>query len=246
MTYYDNPAQRLLSIVNTMQTIPKQEPCRKAWHIILNDDSLTDFEIVLSISKIIELINQITDYFKAHDPEYLQNCDYWINQITPALGLSMRLYNSWGDVKDCIDDHTIRYLHSAVIIINSNIDKRQINHLQKINYDELSKISIQVKELHSEIFQAEIDEKIKLSILKYLSRLIEAIDNYAITGSEAILDAIEAALGHMLLNPDYRQFMTEDELGKKVMSNMGNIANFITVVTGIITLGKEIWNLLPK
>lgn len=238
IAYYDNPAKRLLNILNKAVLVGEADISYYAWRKILNLPSeTTDVEVSLAIGKVISLVAEINSYLVANEPEYVKDCQYWMDNVLHALAVSSSLSSAWRDVLIYLDNHTFSYLRSVVRIIDSNMLKEQILHLDNVNQEELLEINSSVKSLYEEILNnQEIDPKVKASILKYLSKLIEAVDQYAITGSEGILEALEQAVGHMCFNPDYKNYMEKTVTGKKTLTMMGEIAKKVTCVTGVIEL----------
>lgn len=247
VTYYDNPATRLLNILNKFKVMPTSISAEEALRRIFDyplGTSQTD--ILLSIGKLHNLIVEIHTYFKVHDPEYLETCEYFAHTLSNFLYLAGSNLNSpCSTIMHYLDTHTMMHLKSTERIINALMVKEQLSYIKKIDDVSLQEINDSVRELYEEVFKSEdITSEIKSSILKYLSRLIEAIDQYHITGTEAIITALETTVGHMFFNPEYRQYMTETPTGKSILSKMGEIGEKVTCAVGFIELANNGFTLL--
>lgn len=127
------------------------------------------------------------------------------------------------------------------------LKKNQLSFLRKIDESELIEINNSIKSIYQDILISEnIEDNVKSSILKYLLRLIESIDQYAITGSEAIIEVLENTVGHMYFNHEYKEFMSNTETGKNLLSKMGEIAKKVTCFTGILELANKGFELIEN
>ena len=198
----------------------------------------SDVELMLAIGKVFQLMDDIVLHFSETDPELIDICHDWIYQIGVALTESLRLRQSCKDVKSYLTD--TKLLFTAIKLIDNNIDKAQKQINNAIDGQVLKEIHDEIQKLYDAIFQSEIDDNLKYTVLKYLNRLKEAINHYAITGSEAVITAIEAAIGHMAFNSEYQQYMMQkDGLGRRIMTFMGKVASAFTVVDkGLDLIGK--------
>ena len=248
-TYYDNPAQRLLKIIKKAKEVSSNRTSRGAWKEILNltNDEASDSNILFSISKVINLIEEINNYFQVNEPDYIEHCQNWMGNILFVLGRSVELDRQWSDVIRYLDENMTSYLYSSVKIIDANFEKNQLSFLRKIDESELIEINNSIKSIYQDILISEnIEDNVKSSILKYLLRLIESIDQYAITGSEAIIEVLENTVGHMYFNHEYKEFMSNTETGKNLLSKMGEIAKKVTCFTGILELANKGFELIEN
>lgn len=63
--------------------------------------------------------------------------------------------------------------------------------------------------------------------------MIVSIDKYRLTGALPLLDAIDTTIGHAFLENGYKSFLTDTELGKRLLDTLGSMANVVTVAVGI-------------
>lgn len=237
-TYYDNPARKLFDIVTKFNLYSDGETNRQVWKEVLSMPDASDVELMLAIGKVFQLMDDIVLHFSETDPEYIGICHDWMQDIGAALRESLSFGYSCKDAKNHLTD--TRLLFSAVKLIDGDISKVQKQRNNIINSQTLKEIHDEIQGLYDSVLQAEISDELKCAVLKYLNRLKEAINHYAITGSEAVITAIEAAIGHMAFNSEYQQYMMQkDGLGRRIMTFMGKVASAFTVVDkGLDLIGK--------
>ncbi|MGR2871218.1 hypothetical protein [Vibrio vulnificus] len=71
----------------------------------------------------------------------------------------------------------------------------------------------------------------KKYIQHYMQKILTAIDDYLISGAQPILDALEATLGHAVLDPEFKEDLKETETGSKIREVLGDLANVVTIAT---------------
>lgn len=236
ITYFDNPARRLLTILTKAKLIPINESAFSAWREIfdLSDDAATK-DILMKIGKLYKLVEEVNEFIKVTAPNSLEDNNYWTTHVLHFLAQS-NLSKSWADSICYIDDHTIKYLRMTVQIIDFNLDKTQNNHLKNLDTNKIKDINGSIKKLYEEVLNSDLNEQLKISVLKYLSRLIQTLEEYWITGSEAVLEAIELTFGHMAVDSKYREFMTKEPLGRSIMQKVGDVIVIMTAAKGFLEI----------
>lgn len=73
---------------------------------------------------------------------------------------------------------------------------------------------------------------------RYLVRLIDSLDEYFITGIFPVLDATQAAIGGVAFDPEYGAALRDTEVGQKVAIMLANVANSVTVASGMLHAGR--------
>lgn len=236
ITYFDNPARRLLTILTKAKLIPMNANTFSAWREIfdLSHDTATQ-DILMKIGKLYKLVEEVNEFIKVTAPNNLEDNNYWTTQVLHFLAQSS-LSRSWADSICYIDDHTIKYLKMTAQIIDFNLDKNQNNHLKNLDTNKIKDINESIKKLYDEVLNSDLNEQLKISVLKYLSRLIQTLEEYWITGSEAVLEAIELTIGHMAVDSKYREFMTKEPLGSSIMQKVGDVIIIMTAAKGFLEI----------
>ena len=244
ITYFDNPARRLLTILTKAKLIPTNENTFSAWREIFNlsHDTATQ-DILMKIGKLYKLVEEVNEFIKVTAPNNLEDNNYWTTQVLHFLAQSS-LSRSWADSICYIDDHTIKYIKMTAQIIDFNLDKNQNNHLKNLDPNKIKDINESIKKLYEEVLNSDLNEQLKISVLKYLSRLIQTLEEYWITGSEAVLEAIELTIGHMAVDSKYREFMTKEPLGSSIMQKIGDVIIIMTAAKGFLEIIEKTNTLL--
>ena len=90
----------------------------------------------------------------------------------------------------------------------------------------------------------EIEDAPKKYLVRNLRKLITSIDEFRLTGSEAIFDAIEVIVGHAAFDQGYKEALTKNPVGSKLTDCLQNLANIVSVAQGLKELAGPITSLL--
>lgn len=219
----DNPAQKLLNIFEELKSRENHNSWN-AWQEVLEIKTQSDFPI--AFGKILLLLNEIIEYFQIHDPDAVEDCEYLKRQIYNAL-VNQRLNESLNLFTYYIDEHVLKDLR--------NFSRLMKNHTntKKLEKEELDNIHQKMKDLQESILNAEnISERLKLSINKYINRILHLVEQYKISSSEEILLNIEALVGHLAMSEEGRALFndkSENSIGSKLEATLTNIANICTI-----------------
>ena len=108
ITYFDNPARRLLTILTKAKLIPTNENTFSAWREIFNlSHDTASQDILMKIGKLYKLVEEVNEFIKVTAPNSLEDNNYWTTQVLHFLAQSS-LSRSWADSICYIDDHTIK------------------------------------------------------------------------------------------------------------------------------------------
>ena len=82
--------------------------------------------------------------------------------------------------------------------------------------------------------------EVKRYLARNVRRILTSIEEYKLTGALPLLDAIDTTLGHMHIDAEYKSFLRDTELGKKLLDTLASMANVVTVAVGIPQLSATI------
>lgn len=228
----DNPAARLLAILEKGQNIPRTESCRIAWQKLLcveNNQAL----LMSRIGKVMELPEQAIQALRADSPEQSESWEHWANQVNTAF-MVQNLNGPWESFINYIDVHSIRYLRLSARILEV------ASNTKLIAAEELSTVREKLNLIHEEILNAEIPEEVKQYLVRYLRKILTGIDEYSLTGALPLLEAVDTIVGHALLDTSYKGFLRDTELGKKLLDTLSAMANLVTVAVGLPQLTQAL------
>lgn len=228
----DNPAKRLLAILHECKAIAVNESCRKAWQRILKTED--EGQLLGRIAKILDLAEDVVEVIRELFPRHLGAMQSLRIQLNSGV-TQQNLNGQWVTFLQSIPDNSIVALEFAT----SLLDERE--ELKEIATDTLAEQRNALFSLRAEIVAAsDIPDQVKLTILRYIQRLIDSIDEYFITGVFPVLDAANAAVGNIAFDKAYNAALEHTESGKKFATSLGNIANCVTIATGILQLAEPV------
>jgi len=228
----DNPAKRLLHILEEGKKENPSSNCRDVWFKLLEVED-ENFSILISrLGKVMELPEQIVSQVRSHNPDR-QNYKHFIKQVERAFS-TQHLNGMWREFDDHIDEHTITYLDMADTMLdiakNTEILEKEV----------LSEMREKINDLLTGILEEEnIDEHFKKYIVNYLRKITKAIEEYKISGATPIVESIEQTLGHSTLDEKYKEGLFKTETGKKIITALGAVASIVTIATGLPQLPEH-------
>lgn len=221
---YDNPAARLVAILADGKKIRRTEPCRQAWEGLLNtnDQALLISRLGKLMSLPQEIIDQTKDLYPSQRPTWI----HWSSQVNAGFS-SQNLNGTWETFIQHIDNHTIDYLAMSADLLQA---KSTINQL---DLDTLLDLRKSIDALLHDVILSETPQELKKYIIHHLRKILTSIEEYKITGSMPILDAVESTIGHAYLDQGYLKFLKDTELGARILETLAITANVVTVAIGI-------------
>ncbi len=247
MILIENPAARLLAILEKGQSIPSTQTCQSAWNTLL-DVHATPNIFFPRLAKVMELPNQTIELLNLLDTSHKhQNASqHWINQVNSGF-ISQSLNGQWATFINHIDGHTINYLAmtSEFFDMKSNIKTND-------SAQELSDIRQTLQKLLNDTLgNEELDKDIKRYLVRSLQRVIVAIDEHFISGYMPIAEAIETTIGYMVLDSKTTDkkicsAFYDTGIAKEFFNALNIISAMVTLATGIPQLSNEFFHsLLP-
>ncbi|WP_146092570.1 hypothetical protein [Xanthomonas arboricola] len=231
---YDNPAARLLAILEEGQKISTNETCRNAWQSLLETDSQP--QLMSRLGKLMSLPQEIIDQTRELYPNQRPTWDHWSTQVNTAFS-AQNINAEWNTFIRYIDSHTVNYLANSADLLQAR------STAQHLNLDTLRSTREMVDALLRSVLEAEIARDLKKFIVHHLRKILTSIEEYKITGSMPILDAVESTIGHAHLEKSFCEFLKDTELGRRVLDTLAATANVVTVAVGIPQISQTLLTL---
>ncbi|WP_151174267.1 hypothetical protein [Sulfuricurvum kujiense] len=237
MMIHDNPAERLLKILQDGKNENVNAPCRAVWARLLNVE-ITDHALMMSrMGKVMELPNQIISELKEKFPNQSNTYEHWSKQLSHAF-LLQNINDKWDTFIKHIDNHSIAYLQLSANLLQS---KSIISLIEK---EKLNEIREKIDNLYKEIIETDLDEKVKEFLLRAMQKILVSVDEYNISGSIPIMDSIDMVFGHMVVNDEFRNEMNKTPITKTLFERLSDVANIVTVSQGLTELSSYVKQLL--
>lgn len=228
---YDNPAARLLSILEEGKNQSPETHCTKVWNLLLatEDTSL----LVSRLGKTMNLTQQTIVAIQEEFPDGGNTWSHWAQQVNYAF-MVQDISSKWVTFIKHIDDHTITYLRMSATMLQAK------SNTKLIAVAELGALRQTFSDLLVDILAADIPVEIKKYLARQLRNIVDTIDDYRISGALPLLDAVDATVGHMAVDKEYNHFLTKTEIGKRLLDTLGAMANVVTVAVGLPQLPASI------
>jgi hypothetical protein len=229
---YDNPAGRLLAILEEGKKKDVNQNCRQVWCELLSAGN--DHAVLMSrLGHLFELPAQIIQEIEDNFPAHRKNSAHWQSQVNHAFYVQA-LNGNWGSFIAHIDDHTISYLGLTAELLQTKANTKFIAD------DQILEVRNKIEALYEEVLAGDIPSEVKIYLTRYLRKILCSIDEYFLTGALPILEATGTLLGHAFVDEKYRSFLCSEELGNRIFECLTSMANVVTVAVGIPQLTQTI------
>ncbi len=233
----DNPAARLFSILDEGKKIDANKNCREVWQNLLDVNPSKQALLISRLGKLMELPQQIIEIVESEFPNQVRTCDHWNTQVNKAF-MQQNLSDKWATFANHIDVHALNYLSITTELLQTK------SPTKLLGADELVETRNSINELLNEIIDSNIPDEIKQYVASGLNNLLRRIDEYRITGAQPIMDGIEGMFGHAFFDEEYRRYLSEEDLGKKLVDVLAAVASAVTIVLGAPQLPEAFCNIL--
>jgi hypothetical protein len=237
-----NPAERLLKILVEGKNFDNKKKCRDVWGSLLKVSPANDALLMARLGKTMELPLEVEATIEEHVPGEKETQAYWIKRVSAAFK-QQNLEQPWETFNKYIDEHTISYLRMASKLLGV------LSNGASLTDEKIDEIRESISDLLSDVRGSDIAPEAKGFLVRSLQRILLALDEYHISGSMPILTAVESTFGHVVINPEFRQAVTESSLSDKIWNTLSVVASAVTVMSGVPQIAADISNViqaLPK
>ncbi|MFA0038207.1 hypothetical protein AB4423_16005 [Vibrio chagasii] len=172
---------------------------------------------VLEVSKNIPLYSAIS-----------QNLNTAHTQLNPLT--------KWQDVRNTLN----KPFWDSIDTISMFLDMQQDSiHIQskELTEEELAELKKEVSELQERIIASDLDPLLKQHLNRHIKHVLDAIDDYRITGSLPVLDAVEGMCGHVVMqsngNEQYQNTIKETGMFD-TLSKFNDVFSFISTMQPLL------------
>ncbi|WEP51942.1 hypothetical protein NMY27_22150 (plasmid) [Cronobacter dublinensis subsp. beijingensis] len=236
----DNPAQRLLDILNAGKSTSSHLSCRQAWQRILKVPENHEQLLITRLGKVMGLPARINQVLQDHFPEPRWQSTHWRERVEAAF-FAQEMNGKWENFIAHINDQAISELGLLSMIFETR------GAHASINMDKINSLLEQITELRNDIRSAELPTTMKTMLLRQLAQLQEALETYSISGIEPVMDAVQSTLGLAVIDPDYKAEIKSgsgSKFGDRISSLLGDVANVVTVAGALPALPAAIQSAL--
>lgn len=223
----DNAAARLLAILESGNAINANFETKKAWMRIFDlEPNTPNVESVLmsKLGQVMLLPHETRILIEQYYPTQVSSLTHTLHQIQKAF-TNQNLSSTWATFINHIDSHCISTLSMTSALLDNKLET------QLIEVDTLNDFKGKVQTILDETITSDLSREFKKFMSHYLQKIVNAINDYLISGALPILDAIESTLGHAVLDPSFRDELKGTETGDKIRIMLSDLANVVTVAT---------------
>lgn len=236
----DNPARRLLIILQKGKSINGNEPCLDTWNKLLEINDINNHSLLFNrLGKLITLPNIIREDVLKYHKDNISECNLAISQVNHALKVQ-NLSSTWNTFIGHINDEALNYLNLIAKLLDYEYETEL---LKKENLDEFRS---SIDELIQEIKDLDVDTDFKKYILHYLKKIIDSIDEYNITGITPIVESLEVTLGHAVINKEFGKNIKESNFSDKFIDILEKLNSLVNTGNSLVQLSNGIISFLPK
>lgn len=239
MTQINNPAGRLLLILEKCQSIPKHENTAEAWSKVLGVSASDRFLLIGKVGKVFSLADNISIELSKIDNVDLTRYMSWTKYLEGAFS-NCDFGNTWQGFIGRINDPMLDYLHMASGMLATNRPQPVLEKSQ------LDTIYEGAKDLIKEIIASDLPIRLKHYFLEQLRKLCTAVEEYQITGSAEVVEIVEATFGKAILCKEMVELRESEASVSKFWSFMTNVVLVISSVSGTLQIADYTMKVFPE
>lgn len=221
----DNPAQRLLDLLEKGSRYPKTDNCREVWQSLLQTEGMEEHHLLTRLAHAMALSGRIVQVREDNFSTLRGRTNHWKIRIDKAF-VSQTLNSDWSTFWHHIDDRTLTELG----MLSDLFETRGAHAV--IATSEINDLLARITQIRNEIRESGLSNTLKTLLLKQLSQIQEALESYNISGVEPVMDAVQSTLGLAVLHPDYRKEISKgagSQFGEKISALLTDTASIVTV-----------------
>lgn len=234
MNTKDNPARRLHSFLVLATSIKPHVDSKNALMSIFKLTGQDNVVLRRKMIRLEETFNVVIEMVENVLPKGAVSCWHIQKQLNTAF-LNLSLQGSWGKFIDPIDQHVIDGLLSISTIMDFHPNDYHL-HSENLSNEQLQSLKDQANKLLEDVVSSDFPEDLKIFIVSHVRKILEAIDDYRISGAMPIIENIEGVFGHVGLrayqDDSYKGKLLSSGLGPIIRDSVGVMANTIQIVTG--------------
>jgi hypothetical protein len=232
----DNPAKRLLDILNEARTKGNQ-PISKLWGSVFEIeeiDTSTCYRILGHLNSLVDSVEIRVKQIEGLNHElYLRDLPT-IRQIICPRSLD----ENWNNLKKPLDTGVLTGLEFCANELS------QIHSEEEVPDEDIERIRGEFSKLFEEVSSANLDPNLKLILYDLLTSALMSLDQYEILGNDGLKRTIAYTLGVLTLHRD--EFISAKEKGivKKTMSAIKSLCDVVALACKVKELQASVQSLL--
>lgn len=233
----DNPASRLYEILSVAKQSSTHLSQRDVWQQALYMKNCTDSQLLAQLGKVMALPEEI---------------HHWLEETFPT--------KTWVTWKESVDKaFSYIYLNGRWELSATHINDRALTELdiistlyetaggiKSIPNEDINSFKDKIHEIKKEITDSSIPNEMKKTFLKYLNKILGALESYHITGAMPIMEAVESAMGHVVVDSNYADSLKQTGTGEQLVSFLGSLIDAVASVQGLPPMATPLLQLIKS
>lgn len=219
---YDNPAERLRFILEKGFAIARDTPCWTAWKGLLEVPDHDADDLFAKLGKVMALPRDIQQAVATNFPRQVPGMLDWRQQLTNAF-TNQNLSGKWETFIAHVSTQSMHQIGITAELLQAKFGTEVVSE------DDLNRLQESLHDYIREVDESGISAHLKNYLGRELSSLVQAMREYRVSGSIPVLKQAEAMVGHVLVDQEYKSFLTNHELGKRLLANLEAAAAIMTV-----------------
>jgi len=235
----DNPAKRLLEILNTARGIPENMVISAVFGQIFGFPHTDKVTFYRAIGYLNNLVDQIE--FRVRQLPSI-NHELYLRDIP-----SLRAVISPNGISDQWGNYCQPLKYGALTSLEFCVDELSKSHDEVVVSDQqLTELKVQIEALHKSVLQADLDMDLKAVIIDMIMTIRLSIDFYRIQGADGIKRAVVYCAGLVQMHENRFKGKEEKPTIKQVSKLMSDLVTIIKTAYKVKELGPVVTGLWLK
>jgi len=192
----DNPAERLLAILQAGTKLDRNGSCRQAWANLLDAEPHSP-ALQSRLGLVMQLPALTIAELQTRKPELGdQVWQHWHSQIAAAFA-QQQIDGHWKSFISLIDANSLAMLAMVSSLL-------ELPGARRLDGDQIAELKARLDELYQEVIESDLPPDLLAYVTGALRRLRAVVDEYRLRGALPILEAVYQATGELAWNPQIR------------------------------------------
>lgn len=220
----DNPASRLYEILKVAKSLNTHSSQREVWQEALFMTNCTDSQLLAQLGKVMALPEEIHLWLEETFPT--KKWITWKESLDNAFA-SIYLNGKWELSANHINDRALTELDIISTLYGT------AGGIKSISNEEIDKFTDKIQEIKEEVIGSSMPVEMKKTFLRYLNKILGALESYHITGAIPIMEAVESAMGHVVVDSNYADSLKKTGAGEQLITFLGSLIDAVASVQGL-------------
>lgn len=236
----NNPAARLHNILSKSRNKDlRSQPMMKAWRSVLSlADDVEDTLTMSKVGKVFVLPHRISAEIKQFDDLDIELFLGWQKDLSMAFQ-SINFQTQFAQYSDKLSDSLLINIRFCAHELGKRrpekiIAEKDLNDLKEAAYA-----------VYKDVVAAKLDPQLARYLLDHLYMIIEAIDDYMITGSTGLKSALDTIVGTIATSNKVATEAKDSPFGNKFWAVVGKTAVIMELAKTAMELGEGLFKMLP-